>query len=79
MEIQCLRELGVTNSHLRYLLREGYVEHGTEVTKLKSRSRVFRKTPNLKFTDHTCFVLSPLGQSFAYKAGAITAVSNAAG
>ena len=79
VEIECLRALGGTNSDLRFLIRKGYVEHGTEVTQLSSRNRVFRKPGSLKFTDNSCFVLTGLGQSIARKASVTAAKFTAAG
>jgi hypothetical protein len=64
----CLRELGLTDNDLRWLICKGYVEHGIEQTGFKSRKRVFRRIPNLALHDRSCFVLTQAGLSFARRA-----------
>lgn len=56
-----LRELGATDTDLRWLVRKGYVEHGREVTVEGDNGRAFRSTGDLTFSRRTCFVLTQAG------------------
>lgn len=58
VEVEQLRELGITNSDLRYLVTLHYVEHAAEATKAGSHSRHFRREADLSITNKSCFVLS---------------------
>jgi hypothetical protein len=68
----CLRELGLTDNDLRWLICKGYVEHAIEQTGLKSRKRVFRRIPNLALHDRSCFVLTQAGVAFARRVSRLT-------
>jgi hypothetical protein len=58
VEIQQLRELGLCNNDLRYLIKLHYVEHAAEVRNASSKSRRFRREADLSITSKSCFVLS---------------------
>jgi hypothetical protein len=61
VEIQHLRELGLSHNDLRWLVRVQFVEHASEVTIPGDNSREFRATGDLTFTERTCFVLTSNG------------------
>jgi hypothetical protein len=61
IEIRHLRELGLLDSDLRYLVKLQYVEHASEVTTAGKRDRQFKHVGQLPFNDQTCFVLSNAG------------------
>jgi hypothetical protein len=65
VEIATLRHFGLTESDFRWLVCVGYVEHAREVTRLEDDSREFRRTGNLSFSKHSCFVLTRGGVAFA--------------
>lgn len=69
VEIDCLRDVGVTDGDLRYLICAGYAEHAVELTRVGSHKRVFRRLHNLGLTDKTCFILTEHGESFAHQIG----------
>ncbi len=66
VEIQTLRELGLTNNELRWLVCKGWVEHQQEVTALGDNCRVFQPDRPLNFSASACFVLSPEGLVNSY-------------
>lgn len=61
VELSSLREAGLTNSDLRWLVCKEYVEPGHEVTPGESAGREFRRGAALTITGRTCFVLTPAG------------------
>ena len=61
VEIQQLRELGLSQNDLRWLVRMQFSEHAREVTVPGDDGREFRATGDLTFTERTCFVLTPAG------------------
>ncbi len=61
VEIQLLRELGLLENDLRYLVRLRYVNHAGEVTAAGSIRRRFRPAGEPRFTKRTCFVITPVG------------------
>jgi len=63
------KELGLSESDLRWLERKGYVEHAREVTRLEDEAREFRHTGNLSFSKRTCFVLTAAGAECARSLG----------
>ncbi|MBI3469387.1 MAG: hypothetical protein HY000_40815 [Planctomycetes bacterium] len=75
VEIDDLRDAGITDSDLRYLICAGFAEHATEVTRPAWRKRVFRKLHNLGMTNKTCLVLTERGESFAQQTGVSVARS----
>jgi hypothetical protein len=56
-----LVELGVDESDLRWLVLNGYAEHGEEITAVRDKARRFRRGSNVAFTSETCFVLTEAG------------------
>ena len=65
VEIQVLRELGLSNNDLRYLVGLQYVEHATEVKVAGSHGRRFTHSKDLNVTSRSCFVLSQNGAAAA--------------
>ena len=65
VEIRNLRGAGVNESHLRWLVCQGLIEHAAEITHVRQRGRSFRPTGELIFTDTTCLILTPAGIEFA--------------
>jgi hypothetical protein len=61
VQILQLRELGLNDSDMRWLVRKGFVEHAREVTIERDHGREFRSTGNLTFSGQTCFVLTDAG------------------
>ena len=61
IEIHNLREHGLTNSDLRWLVCKGMAKHGKEKTSPVDKERSFHLGSNLAFTDETCFVLTATG------------------
>ena len=59
--IRRLRELGLSETDLRWLVKRRFVEHAREVTVQGDDGRQFRPTGNLTFTRRTCFVLTEIG------------------
>jgi hypothetical protein len=74
VEIGPLREAGLTNNHLRWLLCLGYAEHGIEQTRLGTVRRQFSRVDNLSLTDGACFVLTEAGAAYA-RSAAVTSVA----
>jgi hypothetical protein len=62
-----LREAGLTNTDLRLMLCQGFVEHRVEHLDARSPRRSFRRLNSLALPDHTCFVLTPSGAEFLAK------------
>lgn len=62
-EIDSLRQHGLANGDLRWLVCNGYVEHGREVTEFGEVGRKFRADRGLSFSDKSCFVLTEHGAS----------------
>ncbi len=60
-EIASLRQGGLTNGDLRWLICNGLVEHGREITKLGEEHREFQRAVGLHFSKKTCFVLTNAG------------------
>jgi hypothetical protein len=65
VEIDALRELGVSNSDLRWLVCKGFAQHAHETTSKQHEQRTFQESANLAFTDRTCFVLTRSGATAA--------------
>jgi hypothetical protein len=65
VEIGEVYAIGVTNAVLRWLIRQGHVEHRVEVTGRRSRRRQFRGSRNLGLGGDSCFVLTEGGAGFA--------------
>lgn len=61
VEIQELRDAGLTTNDLRFIVRRHLVVHGREVTVPGNDGRDFQPTGDLSFTKRTCFVLTREG------------------
>ena len=60
-----LRQLGLTENDLRYLVRSQYLEHAWEVSAAGRDAREFRSAGRLAFDERSCFVLTPRGARLA--------------
>ncbi len=58
VEIQTLREMGLTNNDLRWLVCKNLLEHRQETTTVGDTSRVFQPDRPLSFSENACFVIS---------------------
>lgn len=65
VEADVVRAAGLTNSDLRWLIRQRYVAHRKEVTKQQNANRTFRPARNLTLSRKSCFVLTATGAEFA--------------
>lgn len=65
VSIQYLRELGLNETDLRWLVRKGLVQHACEVTLPGVNGREFRSTGDLTFSRRTCFILTDAAVSRA--------------
>jgi hypothetical protein len=66
VEIATVRAKGLSNSDLRRLVCQGYVEHARETTPAQSgRRRTFRGENQLSFCARTCLVLTDAGAAAA--------------
>ena len=61
VEIDRLRDHGLTTSDLRWLVKQGYIEHGCEITQPQDGSRRFQPSQNLAFSATSCFALTGAG------------------
>lgn len=64
VEIQSLREQGLTSTDFRWLACKGYVGHAQEVTSVGEKARAFQPDAAMAFSDRTCFVLTDDGVDF---------------
>ncbi len=71
VELPVLRGAKLSNSDLRWLVGVGFVEHAVETTGPADRTRQFRRTPLVNFSDATCLVLTPNGVAAARDACAV--------
>jgi hypothetical protein len=69
VELHTMRDLGLTNSDLRWLVGKQLVDHAREITLPGEPHRAFRNGNPLALSDGTCFVLSKRGVAFAQKIG----------
>jgi hypothetical protein len=65
VEISNLRDAGLTNSDLRWLVCKGYIEHSEEVRAKECPRRQFQATGAMFFTNRSCFVLATAGLRLA--------------
>ena len=61
IEVGQLRARGLTNTDLRWLLCQGYVEHAQELPGADSGRRSFRAVANLALPEQSCFILTAAG------------------
>jgi hypothetical protein len=64
IELESLSRLGLTNTVLRLLERQGHAEHANETTRARSRSRSFRPAGLRIALDTACVVLTAAGATF---------------
>ena len=67
VEIQSLREQGLTSTDFRWLACKGYVGHAQEVTSIGEKARAFQPDAAMSFSDRTCFVLTEEGVNFVLR------------
>jgi hypothetical protein len=65
VEIGSLREFGLTNNDLRWLLYNKYAHHAVEVTASDDDRRLFRPRGKLLLSERSCFVLTEEGLAVA--------------
>ncbi len=65
LEIRSLERAGLTGTHLRWLLCQGYVAQQVEQSRPRDRQRRFRPVANLTLPESACFVLTEPGAVFA--------------
>jgi len=69
VEISSLREVGVSNSDLRWLVCKEYVDHAVEIALMTNNGREFHRSGPLTFGERTCFVLTEEGARLAANVG----------
>jgi hypothetical protein len=69
VEIQSLRDSGLSNSDLRWLVCHSLVQTACEVRPNGHSGRSFRRTSALTLSEKTCFVLTEAGAALARKGG----------
>lgn len=65
VEVSELRELGIDNVWLRWLIVRGFVLHAREVASGEASERRFEREGHLQLTRTSCFILTPDGATFA--------------
>ena len=65
VEIDQLREAGVLDPWLRWLVVKALVLHRAETTLFGQAGRTFRDIGRLRFCPESCFILTPQGRQFA--------------
>jgi hypothetical protein len=65
VEIDQLRDAGVVEPWLRWLVVKSLVVHRAETTLFGQADRTFRDIGRLRFCPESCFVLTPEGRQFA--------------
>lgn len=65
LRIDQLYEAGVTTSDLRWLVANGFAEHGPETTDHRDSHRSFRRSNGYFFNHHSCLILTPSGAALA--------------
>jgi hypothetical protein len=63
-EIAGLRQCGLTNGDLRWLVFSGLAEHGDEVRDTAEEHRTFGRESELRFSANSCFVLTRAGATY---------------
>jgi hypothetical protein len=67
-----LRDAGLSDNDLRWLMRKGFVEQAIEITEAGDNVRSFRPASGCIFSDRTCFVRTESAQEFAFEDPAAT-------
>jgi hypothetical protein len=65
VELEELKQIGVSNTQLRWLICRGYLEVRRELTGPQDGARRFARHTNLHFPDNCCFVLTAAGEQLA--------------
>jgi hypothetical protein len=65
VEITSLREVGLTNTDLRWLVADGYIEHALETSDRSADKRSFQREGMFTFGDRSCVVLTDTGAALA--------------
>ena len=65
VEFACLRNLGITNNDLRWMVGKGWVEYAEETTPPDQDRRTFQCGGVLTFAAGSCFILTSSGVSVA--------------
>jgi hypothetical protein len=65
VEIELLRQAGLTHNDLRWLLCQGQVEHALERPAAQGEPRSFLKAGDLELSERSCFVLTAAGAAAA--------------
>src|SRR5947208_1207679 len=65
VEVGCLRASGLTNTHLRWLLRQGFAFHAVESSQRSQPRRAFETVGYLSLPEAACFVLTEAGVAYA--------------
>jgi hypothetical protein len=73
LELEYFKAAGCTSALLYWLLHRGYMAHGVEIQRSRTKGRTFRKTNEGSFTDKSCFILTAAGKAFAAEIGAARA------
>ncbi len=63
-EIASLRQCGLTNADLRWLVLSGLLEHGQEIRDTAEEHRTFGHESGLRFSKNSCFILTGAGASY---------------
>jgi len=67
VEIRTLRNAGLTDSDLRWMICKGYVQHAREITLPVESRRKFWTGGGLSFTRRSCFILTEHGREVAHE------------
>jgi hypothetical protein len=70
IEIRCLREAGLSHTHLRWLLANKLIAQGVDRSKPSQGLRTFVPVANLSLAEATCFVLTEAGAVYALNGAA---------
>lgn len=65
LELGQLMGSGLTRNDIRWLICKGYVEHSQEIMAKNKATRTFAACSGLRFTQHSCFVLTQQGMLLA--------------
>ena len=58
LEVYSIKEAGLNNNDLRYLICQGMTEHRVEITRRGARQRSFELPPGMSIAARSCFVLA---------------------
>lgn len=78
VEIEVLRQAGVTKSQLRWMICKGLVEHNCESSRQGAETRTFQQHCGLTLCKKSCFVLTEAGVGYARQVCAVAAAGQSA-